>query len=128
MKTAELPYILIVEDDPDTQTVLAHILDYLDQPITVVETADEALDLLGNKNFHCHAAIIDLALPGKDGWMLINQLKSDAYLAKLPCIAVTGYDSARIRDEAMRKGFQAYYPKPLDAVRFAYDMEQLLKS
>ena len=30
MKTSEPPYILIVEDDPDTQIVIAHILSYLD--------------------------------------------------------------------------------------------------
>ncbi|HEX2622288.1 MAG TPA: response regulator, partial [Phototrophicaceae bacterium] len=72
------------------------------------------------------AAIIDLALPGKDGWKLLSEIKANPATRDLPCIAITAYHTASLREEALKNGFKAYFPKPIDAAWFIQQLEAIL--
>jgi CheY-like chemotaxis protein len=118
--------ILVVEDDPDGQMVVATILEHLKIGIDVAGSAEEAEHYLFQLNRRYDAAILDLALPGKDGWELLAQIQRSAATADLPCIAVTAHHTSKLREEAIRAGFTAYFPKPIDATTFARRLEELL--
>src|SRR5438105_4900997 len=92
--------ILVVEDDPDGQAVVAHVLEYLSYPIDIAGDADEALAWLSQRAGEYRAAIIDLALPGRDGWELLSEIKAAPGTADLPCIAVTAFHSSKTREDA----------------------------
>jgi two-component system cell cycle response regulator len=104
-------HILIVEDEPDGQEVAAGLLEHFGVSSSQVGNAEEALLLLTEAPFT--AALIDLALPGMDGFSLLEAIRSDPMMANLPCIAVTAYHSSLVRQQAMEAGFDAYFPKPL---------------
>jgi CheY-like chemotaxis protein len=123
---AENRRALIVEDDPDGQILVAHILQQLGLAVDVASDAEQALDYLLEGHTHYRAAIIDLALPGRDGWHLLLEIKSRQQLANLPCIAVTAHHSARTREEAMRAGFRAYFSKPIQPNMMVRELEALL--
>lgn len=118
--------ILIVEDDPDGQVLVSHVVGHLNIPHHVVGDAEKAMDLLFKSNETYQAVIIDLALPEKNGWDLLAAIRANAATADLLCFAVTAFHTSKTRDEALRKGFNAYFPKPLDANHFAQELASLL--
>ena len=118
--------ILLVEDDPDGQAVVAHVLTYLDYPIDVAGDADEAMAYLSQHMGEYRAAIIDLALPGRDGWDLLGEIKGTPETAEIPCIAVTAFHSSKTREDALTAGFVAYFSKPLEASSFARELEAIV--
>jgi two-component system CheB/CheR fusion protein len=118
--------VLIVEDDPDGQALVAHVVGHLKFSHTVVDNGDDALAALLAAGAAYRAVIIDLALPGKDGWQLVADIRNTPATADLICIAVTGFHSAKTREDALRAGFNAYFSKPLEATHFARELESLL--
>ena len=118
--------ILVVEDDPDGQAVVAHILQSLKMPIDVASDAEEAGRYLFDSGTVYQAIIIDLALPGKDGWELLSQILNDPNTADIPCIAITAFHTSKMREETLRAGFTAYFSKPLDAMSFARQLTAIL--
>lgn len=119
-------HILVVEDDPDGQALVSHILEYLRVPIDTVGDAEAAQQRLQSGATCYTAAIIDMALPGMDGWELLKVIRASDDYADLPCIAVTAYHTSKTRQEALAAGFDAYFDKPLEATSFARRLEELL--
>lgn len=118
--------ILIVEDDPDGQALVSHVVGHLNIPHEVVGDAEKAQNRLFNSGQIFQAVIIDLALPGKDGWELLADIRNNPETANLTCVAVTAFHTSKTREEALHSGFDAYFAKPLDATRFARELETLL--
>lgn len=118
-------HILVVEDDPDGQEVVATILGHLNLSFDVANNVAEAEELLFRSGTTYHVAILDLALPDKNGWDLLAEILEDPKTASLPCIAVTAYHTSKLREDAIRAGFTAYFAKPIDATAFARRLEEL---
>jgi CheY-like chemotaxis protein len=119
-------HILVVEDDPDGQEVVATILEHLNISMDVAANAEEAETFLFQSGTNYNAAIIDLALPDKDGWELLNQILAEPQTAAIPCIAVTAFHTSKLREDAIRAGFTAYFAKPIDSTSFARQLESVL--
>jgi CheY-like chemotaxis protein len=117
--------ILVVEDDPDGQEVVATILQHLNLAIDVVGNVPDAETLLFQTRNKYDAAVIDLALPGKNGWDLLAEILSDEKTAEMPCVAVTAFHTSKLREDAIKAGFTAYFAKPIDAMAFARRLEEL---
>lgn len=117
-------HLLVVEDDADGQEVVARMLRYHKIPFDVVGNGEDALHLTREKSFT--GAIIDLALPGIDGWTLLKTLHREPATGTLPCIAVTAYHSAEVAVKAIEAGFAAYFPKPLDSTTFVRELRRVL--
>ena len=118
--------ILIVEDDPDGQELVSHVIGYLNIPHVVVSDGEAASKRLFASGESFRAVIIDLALPGKDGWELLAEIREHKATAQLTCVAVTAFHTSVTREKALRAGFNAYFAKPLDATHFARELESLL--
>jgi len=118
--------ILIVEDDPDGQALISHVIGHLKFPHDVVGDAEKAMNRLLEADIPYRAIIIDLALPGKDGWELLADIRNNPQTANLTCVAVTAFHTSKTREDALRAGFNAYFSKPLDAMRFARELESIL--
>ncbi len=116
-------HMLVVEDDRYGSEVVASMLNYYQISADYAHTAEEALQYLGETAYTM--AIIDLNLPGKDGWSLLNSIQSNEQTAALPCVAITAYHDARVAQEALRAGFVAYFPKPLDT-GFVRSLQEIL--
>jgi len=104
-------HVLVVEDDRYSREMTSHMFAYHQLPVDVAATAEAALELLATRQYAL--VVIDLALPGMDGWALLRTVKSVPRLAVLPCVAITAYHDASVARQALQVGFSAYYPKPL---------------
>jgi len=92
---------------------------------TICGSGEEALEIFGQAGAFT-AVIIDLALPGMDGWTLLKQLRSLSNT--LPCAAITAYHSPELAVKAIEAGFTVYFPKPLDLTSFMRELERSLAS
>lgn len=119
--------ILIVEDDADGQMMLSVLLEPLGISIDIATNAEEAEHFLFQSGKDYHAAIIDLALPDKDGWQILAEILKDSRTANLPCVAATAYHTSKLREDALLAGFKAYFPKPIDGQRFVQELQNLLQ-
>ncbi|MBK8026676.1 MAG: response regulator [Chloroflexi bacterium] len=116
--------ILIVEDDQDGQEVVARLLSQVKVSCEIAGTAEDAWELLQSRAYT--GAIIDLALPGKDGFQLLNAIRRDPNLSGLPCIAVTAYHTPELKHDALRYGFDGYFAKPLNRTLFLGAVEETM--
>lgn len=116
--------ILVVEDDPDGQFVIARMLKQVNLEVVLASSAEEGWERLMEGVFS--GAIIDLALPGKDGFQLLAQIRRHPSLRTLKCVAVTAYHTPALKQNALEVGFDAYFAKPLNRTLFIGAIEELM--
>lgn len=117
--------LLLVEDDRDGREVVNRILRHHRIAHVTCDSAEEALKLIADGTVFT-AAIIDLALPGMDGWTLLKQLRSQAATRAIPCVAITAFHAPEVAIKAIEAGFAAYFPKPLEATSFVRELERVI--
>jgi two-component system cell cycle response regulator/two-component system cell cycle response regulator DivK len=118
--------ILIVEDEVDSLELMQTILGYQGVNTTGVQTAEEALMILNE--LKPTLILVDLALPAMDGWGFLRQLQVNPASKGIPKVAVTAYHTPIIAAKAIAAGFDAFFPKPIDAVTFVDDLEAIIAS
>jgi len=101
-------HLLVVEDDKDARDVFCAMLDYEGAMVLGTSSAEEALAVL--KTVRPHAIIIDIVLPGRDGFWLLEQLRGSQRMRAIPVVAVTAVAG---REEILDAGFDAYVAKPV---------------
>ena len=69
------------------------------------------------------AILIDMRLPGLDGYAVARLLRNEPELSAVPIIAVTSYAMAGDREKALAAGCNAYIAKPFDPDTFVSDIE-----
>lgn len=70
--------------------------------------------------------LLDIQLPGMDGYAVARALRESPALARTPIVALTSYAMAGDRDKALEAGCSGYIEKPIDPGRFAVQVEQHL--
>jgi CheY-like chemotaxis protein len=116
--------ILVVEDDPDGQEVVARMLKQVKVECEIAASAEDAWEMLQSRPYI--GAILDLALPGKDGFQLLNDIRSDPNLHQLRCIAVTAFHTPELKYDALQTGFDGYFAKPLNRTLFLKAIEDIM--
>lgn len=119
-------YALIVEDEADNADVVALILEYHKIKYNVAKSAEDALILIEQEA--PTLLIVDLALPGMDGWGLLRKVRENPATAQIPAVAVTAFHSTNVATKAIEAGFSAYFPKPIEATSFMRELERILES
>jgi two-component system cell cycle response regulator DivK len=116
--------ILVVEDEPDGQELVTRMLAQTSLEIGVADDAEQAWPMLMSNNYV--AVVIDLALPGNDGFQLLRAMRNEPALAQVPCVAITAFHTPELKRQALQEGFDAYFQKPLDRNRFVEALETVL--
>jgi CheY-like chemotaxis protein len=92
--------LLVVEDDPVQAQSIIELVGNSDVQSTAVGTGAEALFILKSQRFDC--IVLDLGLPDMSGLELIEQIKQEPSLLKLPIIIYTGKELTRHEDTQLR--------------------------
>jgi CheY-like chemotaxis protein len=116
--------VLVIEDEADSAEVVARILKFHNIACRVAGTAEEALTLMREQK--PTLLIVDLALPGMDGWEFLKTVRSDPDTAQIHAVAVTAFHSTSVAQKAIEAGFNAYFPKPLEPTSFVRELERIL--
>lgn len=103
--------ILVVDDNPDAAQSLAYLLRGLGHEVSVTDDGLKALELA--RQNRPDIVILDIGLPGMDGFGVAQALRQDPTLGVFRVIAVTGYGQDSARSRAMDAGFDDYLTKPV---------------
>jgi CheY-like chemotaxis protein/anti-sigma regulatory factor (Ser/Thr protein kinase) len=115
--------ILLVDDNHDALEMMAQLLRSAGHEVHVAGHAAQALALL--EHWTPSLALLDIGLPGMDGFDLARRLRSDPRWRSLPLVAVTGYGHESDRERALDAGFDEHLVKPVDAQALAAVIERL---
>ncbi len=105
---SRLPPVLVVDDEKNMRLSLKTILAEENYPVRMVESAEEALNLLGREDFLM--VITDARLGGISGYEFLG--KARAQWPDLPVLMITAYATPKLAVEAIRAGAIDYLPKP----------------
>lgn len=104
------PKILVIDDDKDIRTVITEILDQSGYEVFTASSGQQGLDLAGQ--IQPHLIVLDLMMPGMDGWTVLTKLQHKPTLADIPVIILSGASGLEM---AMSLGAAAVLFKPVDA-------------
>ncbi len=120
-------HVLVVDDNPDDATYLAHMLGYLlNHQVTSASDGQQALDLAHERQFDL--VITDLNMPTMSGIDLAAALRKLEPYRNTPIIAITAYDTASDQLRTLRAGCNLYLTKPVSIDRLTAAVSQYLPS
>jgi len=117
--------IMVIEDDDDNMELIKFLLNKADYEVLTASDGHEGLKLVTEKK--PDLVLLDLAIPGIDGWNLAKHIRENPDLADIPLVAVSAHALPRDREEAMESGCNGFLTKPLDIANFVSNMESYLK-
>ena len=104
--------ILVVDDNQDAAELLTEVLRLEGHEVEFALDGGQALAKLSN--FRPSVAILDIGLPGLDGYELADRVRSQLAPHSVTLIALTGYGQAHDRERSRRAGFAVHLVKPID--------------
>ena len=121
------PLVLIVEDHVDTRLMYAEYLRFTG--LTVTEARDALTGVAKAIALRPNVIVMDLMLPGVDGWEAIRRLRMNAQTARLPIIVITGHEHKDyLRHAAIAAGADAYLIKPCLPSRLGSEIQRVLRT
>jgi DNA-binding response OmpR family regulator len=118
--------VLIVEDDEDTATSLA----------TLLQMYGYEVELASNGPTACRAVqanapdivLLDIGLPKMDGWEVATQIREQSTWRRPLLVAITGFDADKDRLRSREAGIDLHLVKPVDAERLITFLGQFQNS
>jgi len=122
---AKRPTILIVDDEPQSLEMLVDFVREL-RPGSDIQTAQDGFDA-GRKTAQLRPSllILDLNLPGIDGFDVCRMIRRDPDLAGTRILAVTGYNLEVSEAKALAAGADAFLGKPFDVAALSARLDAL---
>ncbi len=115
--------VLVVEDDPSAfETISQHLISSGYVPVRATN-GNEAIDLI--RSVSPQAVILDIVLPGIDGWEVLKLLKAEPQTCGIPVIIVSMLAN---RELGLTLGADDYFTKPVDGERLRVRLAELLLS
>jgi CheY-like chemotaxis protein len=110
MTDQHTPLILVVDDYQDAREMYAEYLQFSGFRVAEARNGNEAVE----KAFELRPDLIlmDLSLPGKDGWEATRELKADERTRHIPVVALTGHALAGASEGARKAGCDSFVTKP----------------
>ncbi len=104
--------ILVVEDSADIRDLLAELLEGEGYRLLFATKGEEGL--ASANAHHPQLILMDLSLPGMDGWEAVRQLRKKEKGLQVPIIAMSAHASEHTRCRALEVGCNDYIRKPFD--------------
>jgi CheY-like chemotaxis protein len=119
--------ILIVDDDNDVRSALSEMLEEEGFAVEGVPNGREALARLRAGTVHPAVILLDLMMPGMDGWDFRTEQMRDPKLAKVPVVIVSASGFSR---ESIRAQFRpaAYVEKPIERTALLDVLREVVRS
>ena len=116
--------ILYVEDNPDNRLLVRRVLLAEGYSLLEAKDANEAIGVL-NKS-HPDLILMDINMPGVDGYTLTMQIKSMPGFERTPIIAITANVMRGDRERTLQAGCDGYIQKPIDIDQLTREIERFL--
>jgi CheY-like chemotaxis protein len=102
--------ILVIDDETLIRTIMCDMLEGAGYEVVVAPSGEEGLHLAKAERPDC--ILLDIMMPGMDGYETCSALKADPDLAHIPVLLASASSDVRIIDQAERVGAFNVLPKP----------------
>jgi two-component system, cell cycle response regulator DivK len=114
---------LLIEDNEQNRYLATFLLEK--HGYSVVPASNGVTGIEFGLSFQPKGILLDIQLPGLDGYEVARALRRNASLDGVPIIAVTSYAMEGDREKAMAAGCDGYIEKPIDPETFVSEVEKL---
>ena len=104
------PRVLIADDDPDILELVSLTLERDGYEVAQARNGEEALRVASER--HIHLAVLDLMMPGIDGYEVTRRLRARVRENRLPILILSAFAEDRQAAQALAAGADAYMRKP----------------
>jgi CheY-like chemotaxis protein len=118
--------ILLVEDDEMNRDMLSRRLIKRGYEVVLAVDGEQGVAMSGSES--PDIILMDMSLPGIDGWTATRQVKADDTTRGIPVIALTAHAMAGDREKALEAGCDDFDTKPVELQRLLDKIEGLLKA
>jgi DNA-binding response OmpR family regulator len=115
--------ILVVEDEAGIAGMIRDGLQEADYAVDVACNGIQGLRMAREENYHL--IILDIMLPGRDGWSICEELRALKY--RVPILMLTARDTVQDRVRGLDSGADDYLPKPFDFRELTARVRALLR-
>jgi two-component system cell cycle response regulator len=123
-KPAAPSRILLVEDEPDSAELMSHILELEGFLVAEAHNGEEALRRAFEPDIGL--ALLDVMLPGMDGFEICRRLRGDARTARLPIAFISAKTRHEDRQAGLEAGADVYLAKPISRAALVSAVRWLL--
>ena len=116
--------ILVIEDEPEVRNFASRVLELEGYRVLQAEDSEEGVRLL--REGRINLLLLDLRLPGHDGWAVLEQIKGEPELSAIPVIVFTASARVSRQERALKMGAADYLIKPLSAARLRKAVARIL--
>jgi two-component system, cell cycle response regulator DivK len=116
--------ILLIEDNEQNRYLLTFLLEQSGHEVVPAMTGPLGLELAAK--ISPDLILLDIQLPGMDGYAVARALKSDSRLKAIPIVAVTSYAMVGDREKALAAGAEGYIEKPINPETFVAEVERFI--
>ena len=117
--------ILLIEDNEQNRYLVTFLLQARGWEVTHAADGPSGLTLAAE--IVPALILLDIQLPGMDGYAVAEALRANQQLDAIPVVAVTSYAMPGDRERCIKAGCNGYLEKPIDPETFATDVEQFMK-
>jgi CheY-like chemotaxis protein len=116
--------VLVVEDQAENLKLMVYLLEAFGHKTLMARDGAEGMAVVARDR--PDLVIMDLRMPGMDGYEAASLLKADPQLSSIPLVAVTAHAMVGDRERIMACGFDGYLTKPIDPQSFVHEVERYL--
>jgi CheY-like chemotaxis protein len=116
--------VLVVDDDAIARTIVSHVLGRRALDVHCVNDGPAAIKAASGSRYDL--ILMDLQMPGMDGFQTASRLRKLAGHRKTPILAVTANCSSDYRDLCMKRGMQGFLSKPVQSSELVQTVEKYL--
>jgi len=116
--------ILLVEDNPHNRKIFSGMLSHAGFTVLEAEDGHEAMNLA---ELSPDLILMDLSIPGIDGWEVTKRLKSAPKTKTIPIIALTAHAMRGDEERAIVAGCDGYLAKPISPKKVVEEVKRYLK-
>ena len=118
--------ILVIEDNEQNRYLLTYLLEAHGDEVVSAVDGYEGIALA--RSLQPALILLDIQLPGMDGYLVAQKLKTVPALADVPIVAVTSHAMVGDRERVMAAGCKGYIEKPINPDTFLAEIESHLPS
>lgn len=118
--------ILLIEDNEQNRYLVTFLLERHGYEVISAVSGSLGLELAAKES--PDLILLDIQLPGMDGYSVARALKIDPRLRPIPIVAVTSYAMVGDREKALEAGAEGYIEKPINPDTFVAEVARFLPS
>lgn len=120
------PKVLVVDDDEDARLLIRTLLEKEEYEIQEAEDGHQAMDILKvDPDFSL--VVLDLRMPGMDGWEVLNLIRGSVDTAALPVLIRTGAGTPQEEAQLLDAGADDFMAKSVDSARFVARVKAIIR-